>query len=86
MEKIIMNEQTQDLIRFQYLVGAMQLPKVEYTVKRYRKGWFRGYAYSIESDYCKLSNIASFSEAMNMLMAGGIRVLDINVDRSCYEQ
>ncbi len=73
----------QQLVRFEYMVGVMQLPKIDYTIKRYRKGWFRHY-YSIETDYCKIEDISTFQEAMNMLMSGGIRMLDINVDKSCY--
>lgn len=78
-----MNAQ-QQMTTISYLVGEMQLPKIEYTVKRYRKSWWSGYRYSIETDYCKIDNIGSFTEAMGMLTSGGIRVLDINVDPSCY--
>lgn len=65
--------------------NAMQLPKIEYTVKRYRKGWFCGYAYSIESEFCNVRDIDTFNAAMDMLTSGGIRLLDINVDVSCYQ-
>lgn len=77
-----MNSQ-QELTTIHYLVGEMQLPKIEYTVKRYSK-WFR-YYYSIETNYCKIENIGSFTEAIQMLTSGGIQASQINVDRSCYD-
>ena len=73
------------LMTMNVMATAMQLPKIQYTVKRYRKGWFSGYRYSIETNYCKIDDINSFTAAMGMLTSGGIRVLDINVDRSCYD-
>ncbi len=79
-----MNSQ-QELQRFEWLAGTMQLPKIQYTVKRYHKGWWAGYRYSIETEYCKIDNIRTFAEACAMLTSGGIRVLDINVDKSCYQ-
>jgi hypothetical protein len=83
--QIAMNAQ-QELQTLSYIAGSMQLPKIEYTVKRHvKRGWiFDKVSYSIETQYCKIEGIDTFQEAMNMLMSGGIRMLDINVDRSCY--